>query len=94
MRAVEYLFEKYAKQIETVQEPGAVRPPRTFKMQQRRLMTQEEHDKILALWRSGSVTRPQLEERFNRSHATIWNITAGRHPFSSHAHDQQTPKSA
>ena len=93
MRAVEYLFEKYAKDIKQIAEPAAVRPPRTFQHQRRHLMTQEEHDKILALWRSGEVTRPQLEERFNRSHATIWQITVGKHRFS-HAHNKQTPHAA
>lgn len=92
MRAVEYLFDKYAGHLERLEKhdrPFIPKKPVT----QRKFVSREEHDRILKLYRAG-VSRRELQVRFGRSESAIFAITSGTHRFSSHETTEQAARSA
>lgn len=78
-RFVDYILEKHYHTRAVV---GSIKASKAPKILTRQMMTRQEHDKILALWKSGKVTRAELCERFKRSHTIVWKISVGLHHLS------------
>jgi hypothetical protein len=80
---VDYILKKYdhGSTFAGNNKPRKEKDPIPF----RKMMTQKEHDEILALWRSGKMKRPQICEQFKRSDTTVWKISSGLHFLSDNA---------
>jgi hypothetical protein len=91
VEACEYLINKYCRDVKNVKllPLSEKQEARTIP---RFLVSQEEHDKILAAWKSEKVTIVALAKRFRRSEYCVHTIIHGRHVLSPRTHDKKNDK--